>query len=75
MQIIYSPRAKAELDFWVKSGNKAILNKILLLVKSINEEPYHGIGKPEPLKHNLSGCWSRRIDNTNLTYKIVQTIL
>jgi toxin YoeB len=71
MQIIYSPRAKSELDYWVKSGNKTILNKILLLVKSIIEEPYNGIGKPEPLKHNLSGCWSRRIDKEHrLVYEV-----
>ncbi len=59
------------MDYWVKSGNKTILNKILLLVKSIIEEPYNGIGKPEPLKHNLSGCWSRRIDKEHrLVYEV-----
>ena len=59
------------MDYWVKSGNKTILNKILLLVKSIVEEPYNGIGKPEPLKHNLSGCWSRRIDKEHrLVYEV-----
>ena len=59
------------MDYWIKSGNKTILNKILLLVKSIIEEPYNGIGKPEPLKHNLSGCWSRRIDKEHrLVYEV-----
>lgn len=49
------------LDFWVKSGNKDILKKIVRLTKSIQETPYSGLGKPEPLKHELTGYWSRRI--------------
>lgn len=61
MQIIYSPKAKEHLDFWVKSGNKPILKKIVQLTKAILENPYEGIGKPEPLKHELTGYWSRRI--------------
>jgi len=55
------PEAKAELDFWIKSGNKPVLKKITQLIESIIGNPYEGIGKPEPLKHGLTGCWSRRI--------------
>lgn len=61
MQIIYTPKAKEHLDFWVKTGNKPVLKKIAQLTKSIMENPYEGIGKPEPLKHELTGYWSRRI--------------
>jgi len=61
VQIIYMPEAKAELDFWIKSGNKPVLKKITQLIESIIGNPYEGIGKPEPLKHGLTGCWSRRI--------------
>jgi toxin YoeB len=61
MQIIYMPEAKADLDFWIKSGNKPVLKKITQLIESIIGTPYEGIGKPEPLKHGLTGCWSRRI--------------
>jgi toxin YoeB len=61
MQIIYTPKAKEHLDFWVKTGNKLVLKKIVQLTKAINENPYEGIGKPEPLKHELTGYWSRRI--------------
>jgi toxin YoeB len=61
MQIIYMPEAKADLDFWIKSGNKPVLKKITQLIESIIETPYEGIGKPEPLKHGLTGCWSRKI--------------
>lgn len=46
---------------WFQQNDKAGLKRIHLLIKSIQREPFEGIGKPEPLKHNLSGCWSRRI--------------
>lgn len=45
--------------------NKAILKRINQLVKDISRDPYSGIGKPEPLKGNLRGFWSRRIDEEN----------
>lgn len=61
MQIEFTPEAKKEFDYWVKSGDKAILKRIGLLIASIEKDPYMGIGKPEPLRHNLSGKWSRRI--------------
>jgi len=71
MQIVYTPKAKEQLDFWIKTGNKTILKKILELTKSILENPYEGIGKPEPLKHELSGYWSRRINAEHrFVYKI-----
>ena len=46
---------------WFQQNDKAGLKRINLLIKAIQREPFEGIGKPEPLKHNLSGCWSRRI--------------
>jgi toxin YoeB len=71
MQITYTPKAKEHLDFWVKTGNKPVLKKILELTKSIIESPFEGIGKPEPLKHELTGYWSRRITNEHrFIYKI-----
>ena len=45
--------------------NKSILKRINQLVKDMCRSPFEGIGKPEPLKDNLSGFWSRRIDGTN----------
>jgi toxin YoeB len=71
MQIIYSPKAKEHLDFWVKTGNKPILKKIVQLTKAIMENPYEGIGKPEQLKYELTGYWSRRI---NHEHRYVYTI-
>ncbi|MBC7412594.1 MAG: Txe/YoeB family addiction module toxin [Bacteroidia bacterium] len=65
MQVKLSPVAQEHLAFWQKSGNKAILAKIEKLVVAIAENPYTGIGKPEALKHDLTGKWSRRIDLPN----------
>ena len=65
MQIDFSNKAKADLNFWMKSGNKSLLNKIYSLIEDIQLHPFEGIGKPEPLKHSLSGYWSRRINQEN----------
>ncbi len=61
MQIELSTEAKAHLDFWQKTGNKAILKKIEKLTDAIIANPYTGIGKPEALKYELAPKWSRRI--------------
>ena len=61
MQVEVTPEAKEDLLFWQKTGNKAILKKIEQLTMAILEDAYQGIGKPEALKHELSGKWSRRI--------------
>lgn len=55
MEIVYSPQAVDDLNYWKKTGNKIIQKKIEQLLKSIIETPFEGIGKPEPLKHELSG--------------------
>lgn len=55
--------------YW-QSQDKKTLKRINLLIKDILRQPFEGIGKPEPLKYNMSGCWSRRIDETNrLVYR------
>jgi len=71
MEIEYTLQAKEDLDFWKKSNNVAILKKIRKLVEAITQSPYEGIGKPEPLKYNLTGCWSRRI---NKEHRIVYEV-
>jgi toxin YoeB len=54
-----------------KTGNKAIQKRIEQLIIAIKSNPFEGIGKPEPLKHNLSGSWSRRIDREHrIVYEV-----
>jgi toxin YoeB len=72
MEIIYSDEAQRDIEYWKKSGNKIIQKKIQQLLNSIEETPFDGIGKPEPLRHNLSGLWSRRI---NQEHRIVYQLL
>ncbi len=56
--------------------DKAILKRINELIKDVRRDPFSGIGKPEPLKHDLSGVWSRRINETDrLTYYLKNDIL
>jgi toxin YoeB len=55
---------------WAKN-NKKVYDKIIELIKDIKRSPFEGLGKPESLKYNLSGCWSRRItEEHRLVYKI-----
>ena len=71
MQVILTPKAEQDLQFWIKSGNKNILKKITFLIEDIQNHPFTGIGKPERLKHDLSDRWSRRIDREHrLIYRI-----
>jgi toxin YoeB len=63
--------ADKHLSFWQRSGNKAAQRKISELIQSILLTPYSGLGKPEPLKHNLNGMWSRRISKEDrLVYEV-----
>ncbi|CAN5264066.1 hypothetical protein BH09BAC6_BH09BAC6_32840 [soil metagenome] len=61
MEIELSPRALIDLEKWKRSGNYKVQQKITDLINSILQTPFTGIGKPEPLKHELKGLWSRRI--------------
>ena len=71
MQIDFTENADKDLQFFVKSGNKAVLKKITELVKSIQRSPFEGIGKPEPLKYEFAGFWSRRINKEHrLIYEV-----
>ena len=67
--ITFSERAFSEYLYW-QTQDKKTLKRINLLLKDIQREPFDGIGEPEPLKDNLSGWWSRRIDSVNrIVYK------
>ncbi len=57
----FDGNALEDLAWWIKQNRRKAL-RIIELIKEIEREPFAGIGKPEPLKHELKGCWSRRID-------------
>lgn len=71
LEIVYTERALKERDFWKKSGDKKIQKRISLLLEAIILDPEKGIGKPEMLRENLSGFWSRRITQIHrLVYSV-----
>lgn len=66
----FDPNGFEDLAWWVDKDRKKAL-KIIRLIKEIQKNPFEGTGKPEPLKHDLSGCWSRRIDKEHrLVYQV-----
>jgi toxin YoeB len=71
MEVIYSTQAIEDIHYWRKSGNRNIQNKITQLIEDIKKTPCTGIGKPEALKHDLTGKWSRRITKEHrLIYEV-----
>ena len=70
MRLIWSEKSWEEYIRW-QSTDKKTLKKINSLIKDIKRDPFMGIGKPEPLKYELAGCWSRRItDEHRLVYMV-----
>ncbi|WP_415357661.1 Txe/YoeB family addiction module toxin [Halioglobus sp. Uisw_031] len=70
MKLIFAENAWEDYLYWQKTDKK-LLKRINLLIREITRDPFEGIGKPEPLKHALSGYWSRRInDEHRVVYKI-----
>lgn len=70
MKLIFAETAWEDYLYWQKTDKK-MLKRTNLVIKEIMRQPFEGIGKPEPLKHALSGYWSRRInDEHRIVYKI-----
>ena len=63
MELVITDTAKDDIRFFLRSGQTSLIKKIENLLVSIKETPFAGIGKPEPLKHEYSGKWSRRINS------------
>ena len=61
MEVEYKSKALEDREYWKQTGNTKIQNRISELINNICEHPFTGTGKPEPLKYELSGLWSRRI--------------
>ncbi|HUA80761.1 MAG TPA: Txe/YoeB family addiction module toxin [Dyella sp.] len=71
MRLIFSEQAWEDYLYWQKTDKK-LVQRVNHLVKEITREPFSGTGKPEPLKHALSGYWSRRInDEHRIVYKVI----
>lgn len=64
LAIEFSPHAWEDFQYWQKQ-DKRTLKRIFRLINESAKNPFEGVGKPEALKHSLSGLWSRRIDDSN----------
>jgi toxin YoeB len=70
VRIVFTPHGWEDYRFW-QSSDRAMLKRINRLLDDIARDPFHGIGKPEQLRHALAGAWSRRIDGEHrLVYLI-----
>jgi len=69
--IEFSDTALEDYQYWKKTNNKKVIEKIKVLLKNITETPFEGIGKPEALKYDFTGYWSRRITREHrIVYKV-----
>jgi toxin YoeB len=72
MDLLFTPEAWEDYLYW-QSRDKKMLQKINRLLKEIARTPFEGSGKPEPLRYELQGCWSRRIDlEHRLVYEVYE---
>jgi len=70
MNILFTETGWSDYDYWLQHDTRT-LKKIHTLLRDITRSPFSGLGKPEPLKFELSGYWSRRINHTDrLIYRI-----
>ncbi len=68
-----SDRAKKDLAVLYKSGGKSLIHRIERIFDELAEDPYKGIGRPEQLRHNLTGLWFRRLDKKHrLVYQVIE---
>lgn len=69
-KLVWTDEAWADYVYWQTQDRKT-LKRINRLIEDVKREPFEGIGKPEPLRENLTGFWSRRIDQTNRLVYVV----
>ncbi len=73
--LVFDLNALEDLEWWVRN-NPRIALKILSMIGEVEKNPFEGIGKPEPLKYELSGCWSRRISaEDRLVYEVTSNTI
>lgn len=71
MRLVFTPHGWADYLYW-QSTDKATTKRINRILEDTLREPFSGIGKPEPLRHVLQGCWSRRIDSEHRLVYLVE---
>jgi toxin YoeB len=70
MKVVFADQGWDDFTYWVEHDRK-IAKRIIRLISDIGRDPFEGLGKPEPLKHDLSGFWSRRItEEHRLVYAV-----
>jgi toxin YoeB len=70
MRLEFKPQAFEDLQFWVRQQPK-LANRVLRLIEETQRDPFGGVGKPEPLRGELAGWWSKRIDQEHrLVYQV-----
>ena len=75
-QISFSPLALAHIDFWRNSGQKAVVKKIAKIIEELEVHPETGTGKPERLRGDMSGLWSRRLSQKDrMIYSIREDVV
>jgi toxin YoeB len=69
---VFQPEFREDLRYWVKS-DRNIAVRVLDLVEAVLRDPFEGLGKPEPLRYTLAGCWSRRVTQEHrLVYRVTE---
>ena len=72
MKLLFTEEAWEDYCYWAENDRR-ILKKLNRLIKEVKRNPFEGIGKPEPLRYELQGCWSRRIDHEHrLVYEVLE---
>ena len=75
MILSWTQDAWEDYEYWQKTSKEKV-KQISKLIKAIKRDPFEGIGKPEPLKHDLAGYWSRRIDQEHrLVYEVQDDVI
>ena len=73
MDISFTSNGWEDLEYWIDNDPDTV-TRIKDLIKSIRQDPFRGLGKPEPLRYDLKGYWSRRITNEHrMVYKVSGT--
>ena len=69
---VFQPEFREDLRYWVKSDRNTAV-RVLDLVEAVLRYPFEGLGKPEPLRYTLAGCWSRRVTQEHrLVYRVTE---